>query len=141
MPCPLLIFTQSDSLIQIVDINSYTEWQTVQIQIWIYTVFKDRVHPVSAGQGLTNVKRDVKYQIMIICFDFAARAEPCQSGYLLYSDSGSRWKKVFVILFKDSTFAWFHRPRQRQPIHHVMLRVIIKFFCAFCFLISHEKNK
>ena len=30
---PLLIFSQSDSLIQVVDINSNTEWQTVQIQI------------------------------------------------------------------------------------------------------------
>ena len=36
MPCPFLIFSQSDYLIQIVDINSYTEWQTVQIQIsWL----------------------------------------------------------------------------------------------------------
>ena len=25
MPCPLLIFSQSDSLIQIIDINSYTK--------------------------------------------------------------------------------------------------------------------
>ena len=33
MPCPL---SQSDSLIQIVDINSDTKWQTVQIQIsWL----------------------------------------------------------------------------------------------------------
>ena len=36
MPCPLLTVSQSDSLIQIVDINSHTEWQTVQIQIsWL----------------------------------------------------------------------------------------------------------
>ena len=33
MPRPLLIVSQSDSLIQIVDINLYTEWQKVQIQI------------------------------------------------------------------------------------------------------------
>ena len=32
----LLIFTQSDYLIQVVDTNSNTEWQTVQIQInWL----------------------------------------------------------------------------------------------------------
>ena len=30
-PHPLVIVSQSDSLNQIVDINSYTEWQTVQI--------------------------------------------------------------------------------------------------------------
>ena len=29
----LLIFSQSDYLIQTVDTNSYTQWQTVQIQI------------------------------------------------------------------------------------------------------------
>ena len=36
MACLLLIFSQSDYLIQIVNINSNTEWQTVQIQIsWL----------------------------------------------------------------------------------------------------------
>ena len=33
MPRPLIILSQSDSLIQIADINSDTKWQTVQIQI------------------------------------------------------------------------------------------------------------
>ena len=33
MTCPLQIFSQSDYLIQDVDINSHTEWQTVQFQI------------------------------------------------------------------------------------------------------------
>ena len=33
MPCPLPTVSQSDCLIQIVDINSHTEWQTVEIQI------------------------------------------------------------------------------------------------------------
>ena len=61
MPQPLLIFSQSDNLIQIVDIKSHTEWQTVQIQIswlsqliWIYTVCKGKVYLGSAGQGLIN---------------------------------------------------------------------------------------
>ena len=36
MPRPFLIFSQSDYLIQIVDINSHTCWQIVQIQIiWL----------------------------------------------------------------------------------------------------------
>ena len=36
MPRPLLIFSKTDSLIQIEDINSYIEWQKVQIQIsWL----------------------------------------------------------------------------------------------------------
>ena len=33
MPCPFQIFSQSDYLIQVVDINSHTEWEKVQIQI------------------------------------------------------------------------------------------------------------
>ena len=46
---PLLLISQSDYLIQVVDIISNTEWQTAQIQIswllrsqliWIYTVRK-----------------------------------------------------------------------------------------------------
>ena len=36
VPRPLLIFSQSDYLIQVVDINSHTECQAVQIQIsWL----------------------------------------------------------------------------------------------------------
>ena len=67
MPRPFQIFSQSIYLIQIVDINSQTEWQIVQIQIswllrsqliWIYTVCKGRVYPGSAGQGLKNQADD-----------------------------------------------------------------------------------
>ena len=32
MPCPLLDFSKSDWLIQVVNTNSQTEWQTMQIQ-------------------------------------------------------------------------------------------------------------
>ena len=36
MPRPFPIFSQSDYLIQVVDINSNTEWQTVEVQIsWL----------------------------------------------------------------------------------------------------------
>ena len=54
MPHPFQIFSQSDYLIHIVDINSHTEWQTVQIQIsWLLrSVCKGRVYPGSVGQGL-----------------------------------------------------------------------------------------
>ena len=52
MPRPFLIFSQSDYLIQVADTNSNTEWQTMQIQIWIYTVCKGRVYPGSVGLGL-----------------------------------------------------------------------------------------
>ena len=59
MPRPLLIFSQSDYLIQVVDTSLYIQWQTVQIlitwllqQIWVYTFCKDITCPDSAGPGL-----------------------------------------------------------------------------------------
>ena len=64
MPRPFQFFSQPDYLIHIVDINSHTELQTMQIQIswllrsqliWIYIVCKGRVYPGSAGQGLRRI--------------------------------------------------------------------------------------
>ena len=61
MPRPLLIFSQSDYLIQIlipVHILNYTQCRSRSVGffrnqlIWIHTVCKSRVYPVSAGQGL-----------------------------------------------------------------------------------------
>ena len=61
MPRPLLIFSQSGYLIQIVVINLHTWWQTVQIQIsWLLQkptdldlhCLQNRIYPGSAGQGL-----------------------------------------------------------------------------------------
>ena len=57
---PTLIFCQSDYLIQVVDTNSNTEWQTVQIQrsqlFWIYTLCKGRAYPGSEGQGFRIIE-------------------------------------------------------------------------------------
>ena len=61
MPRPLLTDSQSDCLIQVVDTNLHTEWQTVQIQIsWLLNkptdldlyVCKGWVYPGPAGPGL-----------------------------------------------------------------------------------------
>ena len=63
MPCPFLIVSQSDSLIQIVDIHSHSKWQKCisrsvsffrSRMIWIYTVCKRWVYLGSAGQGLKS---------------------------------------------------------------------------------------
>ena len=60
MPRPFQIFSHSDYIIQIVDINSQTEWQTVQIQIswllrsqliWISTVSKTGYIRVQQEKG------------------------------------------------------------------------------------------
>ena len=67
MPHPLLIFSKSEYLIQVVDTNSNTEWQTVRSRsvgffrsqlIWIYTVCKGRTYPGSAGQGLMSTNNN-----------------------------------------------------------------------------------
>ena len=64
MPRPLLIFSQSGYLIQIVVINLHTWWQTVQIQIsWLLQkptdldlhCLQNRIYPGSAGQGLIGL--------------------------------------------------------------------------------------
>ena len=61
MSHPFLILSQSDCLIEIVDINSDTNWLTEQIQIsWLLQkptdldlpVCKGRAYLGSAGQGL-----------------------------------------------------------------------------------------
>ena len=86
MPCPFQIFSQSDSLILIVDINSHAKWQMVQIQIswllrllrsqliWIYTVCKGSIYPGSAGQGL------IKFFLAISCIYYIFYLLPYRFG-------------------------------------------------------------
>ena len=58
MPCPFPIFSQSDYLIQVVDINSNTEWQTVQIQIsWLLKKPTDLDLHCLQRQGLSGFSR------------------------------------------------------------------------------------
>ena len=58
MPRPLLTVSQSDSFIQIVDINSYTEWQTVQIQIsWLLKKPTDLDLHWLQRQGISGLSR------------------------------------------------------------------------------------
>ena len=63
MSRPLLIFSQSDYLIQIVDTNSQTSRQTMQIQIiWLRQIdlalhrLQNQGISGSAGQGLTQCR-------------------------------------------------------------------------------------
>ena len=55
---PLLIFSQSDYLIQIIDINSHTERQTVQIQIsWLLQKPTDLDLQCLQRQGISGLSR------------------------------------------------------------------------------------
>ena len=72
MPHPLLIVSQPDSLIQIVDINSHSEWQTVQIQMsWLLQKPTDLDLHCLQRQGIsgfsrTRVKRQGSVRKMVI---------------------------------------------------------------------------
>ena len=58
MPRPFPIFSQSDYLIQVVDINSNTEWQTVQIQIsWLLQKPTDLDLHCLQMQGISGFSR------------------------------------------------------------------------------------
>ena len=87
MPRPLLIFSQSDYLIQFFVINLHTWWQTVQIQIsWLLQkptdldlhCLQNMVYPGSAGQGLTVF---VEFQTLffVICWICPASANSYSS--------------------------------------------------------------
>ena len=68
MPRPLLVFSQSDHLIQIVDINSHTEWQTVWFQIsWLLQKPTDLDLHCLQRQGISGFSRTrVK---KIVCYN------------------------------------------------------------------------
>ena len=58
MPHPLIIFSQSEHLIWIVDINSHTYWQTVQIQIsWLLKKPTDLDLHCLQKQGISRFSR------------------------------------------------------------------------------------
>ena len=58
VPLPFLIFNQSNCLIQVVDTNSYTEWQTVQIQIsWLLQKPTDLDLHCLQRQGISGLSR------------------------------------------------------------------------------------
>ena len=58
MPQPLLLFSQSDYLVQIVDTNSHTKWQTVQIQIsWLLQKPNDMDLHCLQRQGISGFRR------------------------------------------------------------------------------------
>ena len=71
MPCPLLIFSQSDILIWIVAINSHTKWQTVQIQIsWLLQKPTDLDLHCLHWQGVSGFSR-TRVVYLMLCLKIA----------------------------------------------------------------------
>ena len=108
MPHQFRIFSQSDYLIQIVDINSHTYWQTVQIQIriqliWIYTVKQDI-------SGFSRTRVNLK---------LSAKSECLASGRLLvqsqlyYVTSDIALVKAFFFFQSKSIDIFLISPRKQ----------------------------
>ena len=81
MPCPFPIFSQSDYLIQVVDINSNAEWQTVQIQIsWLLQKPTDLDLHCLQRQGIsgfsrTRVKANIHTSFELLCTKNSLRSD------------------------------------------------------------------
>ena len=110
MPRPLLILSQSDYLIRIVNISSHTYWQTEQIQIsWLLKkptdldlhCLKRRAYPGSAGQGLTltmlvgNFRVDWSWNI------FYGHSLPWADSRSALSVSGKSMRTILVNHLED----------------------------------------
>ena len=103
MLSPLLIVSQSDSLIQIVDINSHTKWQTVQIQIsWLLQKPTDLELHCLQRQGRSGFSRTrvneiygcvTLYMYIPMCLTFVFLLPPLQIKFwsltTIYLPSGT----------------------------------------------------
>ena len=109
MPHPFQIFSQSKSLIQIVDINSHSERQTVQIQIsWLLQkpadldlhCLQNRVYSGSAGQGLKK--------------------------YLHFFSKKKKKKKPHIWTYNDD----LHHALSHYKTRQWEFSVVVVYFCA-----------
>ena len=68
MPCPLLIFSRLDYLIQVVDTNSPSKWQTTQTQVsWLLQKPTDLDWHCLQKQGISGISRtrvNIKFCIL-----------------------------------------------------------------------------
>ena len=120
MPHLFQIFSQTDYLIQTVDIISHTERQTVQIQIswflrsqliWIYTVCKGGIYPGSAGQGL---RIDVEKNIFTVSFG------TCRPEQTVWTQI-RMWHliRIYTVCHTSSTFFTYQQKVIKlQAMHH-----------------------
>ena len=80
MPRPFLIVSQSDYLIQIVDIISHTKWQTVQIQIsWLLQKPTDLDLHCLQRQGIFGFIRTKVRTLWVLCKPCYAQKDSYQT--------------------------------------------------------------
>ena len=126
MPRPLLIFSKSSNLIQIVDINSYTECKQCRSRsvgvirsqvIWIYTICKIRVYLGSAGQGLSYPSLDAAQKLgafkkVVATFPHFHQPILCCS---LYSQVYKNKSRLHYLLYFSRMF-WISPFKQRKKV-------------------------
>ena len=94
MPHPLLIFSQSDYWIKIVDRNSHTDWQTVQIQIsWLFQKPTDLDLHCLQRQGISEFSRTRVNDIRLSYFP---------NSYILGLHWNNLTEAILVIARKNS---------------------------------------
>ena len=123
MPHPLLIFSQSDYLFQIVDINLHTEWKTVQIQIsWLlqkptdldlhclqrqgisgFSMTRVKNGPYAAPAASTTGAHSIYRQI--------SRISQCWKQYIFtpfgyHMGSSEYWEAIFFCYFCIKYILW-----------------------------------
>ena len=102
MPCPFLIFSQSDYLIKIVDTihifnakqcrsRSVGFWRSQLI--WIYTVCKDRAYPGSAGAGWSDMEINGSVIMKALC-NTAPYSHELNSTSTAGIKSRTSWSKI-----------------------------------------------
>ena len=103
MPCPLLIVSQSNSLIQIVDINSHSEWQTVQVQIsWLLKKPTDLDLHCLQRQVISGSRTRVKLRSFFLSlshFSKASNENPQNTFWPKNKKNIFCWKKHLIWLF------------------------------------------
>ena len=113
-----LIFNQSDYLIQIVDINSHTSWQTVQIQIsWLLQICKGRTYPKQCKQCRFRSIGFFRSQLIRICTVCKGRTYPSSAGLglsvwihllseIIYLQSQKRLLLTLLLLNADILYRY-----------------------------------
>ena len=99
MPRPFLIVSQSDYLIQIVDFNSHTYWQTVQIQIsWLLQKPSDLDLYCLQMQGISGFSRTrVKCNKKVFRVSSATKIVTGNYRHIFHAKALKKYNVLFLI--------------------------------------------
>ena len=110
MPRPFLIFSQSDYLIEVVDTNSHTKWQTVQIQItWLLQKPTDQTLHCLQRQGITGFSRTRVNKIFASTMQFSLTEQMGQDNL------------VYIHKLYYTVFLWT-KPQKRDRTTYVSVK-------------------